>query len=470
MTYEPTTHTPGAEPGPGNDQLDHAPYGHNVPMRVEMVPTGELVVDPDSARTFSRRDLKAARRVIKRAGVRIPLGVDNENRVLVGEIILHVAREVGLEALPVVRIDDLDRLECQALSVAYARLGELGEFDNGKLKALMIQFEVELPSFELEDLGFEVAQIDLIMADEPEDEPPVPELGRHAVSGIGDLWLLDTHRLLCGDARLAGSYAILLENVKAKAVFTDPPFGCAIDGFVSTKGKHREFVGGTSGMSDAEVAALFDDFNKAIAPHLAPGAVVYEVIDFRSLHALLDAGSGYFGKLVNLAVWAKDRPGQGSFLRSQTELILIWKTKGGKLRNNVELGRHGRSRSNLWSYPSGLTSSKGSDEGNMLASHPTPKPVRLVADALFDTTRRGDVVIDPFLGSGTTLIAAEKTGRVCCGLELDPIYVDLIIRRWQAWSGGSAIHATTGELFDDRAAAVSASISAETNGEAHYGD
>jgi DNA modification methylase len=468
VTYEHTTHIP--EAGPGEFDPAHAPYGHNVPMRVEMVPTGELVGDPETVRVFSRLDLKAARRVIKRAGVRIPLGVDNENRVLVGEIILHVAKELGIEALPVVRIDDLDRLECQALSVAYARLGELGEFDHGKLKALMIQFEVELPSFELEDLGFEVAEIDLIMADEPEDEPPVPELGTVAISRVGDLWLLGTHRLLCGDARIGESYAILLEDVKAKAVFTDPPFGCAIDGFVATKGKHREFVGGTSGMSDAEVASLFDDFNKAMAPHLAPGAVVYEVIDFRSLHALLDAGSRYFGKLINLAIWAKDRPGQGSFLRSQTELILIWKTKGGKLRNNIELGRYGRSRSNLWSYPSGLTSSKGSDEGNMLENHPTPEPVRLVADALFDTTRRGDVVIDPFLGSGTTLIAAEKTGRVCFGLELDPIYVDLIIRRWQAWSGGNAIHATTGERFGDRAAAVSASISAETDEEANDGD
>ena len=452
MTYEHTTHLTALGPGSGDDQPTHAPYGHNVPMRVEMVPTVELIVDPDSVRTFSRRDLKAARRVIKRAGVRIPLGVDTENRVLIGEIILHVARELGIEALPVVRIDDLDRLECQALSVAYARLGELGEFDNGKLKALMIQFEVELPSFELEDLGFEAAQIDLIMADEPEDEVPLPELEKDPVSRVDDLWLLGGHRLLCGDARLPGSYAILLEDVKAKAVFTDPPFGCAIDGFVATKGKHREFVGGTSGMSDAEVALLFDDFNKAMAPHLAPGAAIYEVIDYRSLHALLDAGSRYYGKLVNLAVWAKDRPGQGSFLRSQTELILIWKVKGGKLRNNVELGRHGRSRSNLWSYPSGLTSSKGSDEGNMLENHPTPKPVRLVADALLDTTRRGDVVIDPFLGSGTTLIAAEKIGRLCFGLELDPIYVDLNIRRWQAWSGEKAIHAITGELFDDRAA------------------
>ena len=455
MTYEHMTHLTGVEPGLGNHQPDHAPYGHNVPMRVEMMPTGELAVDPETVRTFSRRDLKAARRIIKRAGVRIPLGVDKENRVLVGEIILHVAKELGLDALPVVRIDDLDRLECQALSVAYARLGELGDFDNSKLKALMIQFEVELPSFELEDLGFEVAQIDLIMADEAEEEPSVPELGKVAVSRVGDLWLLGDHKLLCGDARLADSYAILLDDVKAKAVFTDPPFGCAIDGFVSTKGKHREFVGGTSGMSDAEVASLFDDFNKAMAPHLAPGAAIYEVIDFRSLHALLDAGSRYFGKLVNLAVWAKDRPGQGSFLRSQTEFILIWKTKGGKLRNNVELGRHGRSRSNLWSYPSGLTSSKGSDEGNMLEHHPTPKPVRLVADALFDTTRRGDLVIDPFLGSGTTLIAAEKTGRACYGLELDPLYVDLIIRRWQTWSGNPAVHAVSGEPFDDRAAAGS---------------
>jgi DNA modification methylase len=469
VSYVQVTHLTGSEPGPGEYQPDHAPYGHNVPMRVEMVPTGELVVDPETVRTFSRRDLKAARRVIKRAGVRIPLGVDKENRVLVGEIILHVAKELGLDALPVVRIDDLDRLECQALSVAYARLGELGEFDHSKLKALMIQFEVELPSFELEDLGFEVAQIDLIMADEAEDEPPVPELGTVAVSRVGDLWLLGNHKLLCGDARIGESYAILLDDVKAKAVFTDPPFGCAIDGFVSTKGKHREFVGGTSGMSDAEVASLFDDFNKAMAPHLAPGAVVYEVIDFRSLHALLDAGSRYFGKLINMAVWAKDRPGQGSFLRSQTELILIWKTKGGKLRNNVELGRHGRSRSNLWSYPSGLTSSKGSDEGDILSQHPTPKPVRLVADALFDTTRRGDVVIDPFLGSGTTLIAAEKTDRVCFGLELDPIYVDLIIRRWQAWSGNQVTHAITGELFDDRAAAT-ALIPAQTDGDEHDGE
>jgi DNA modification methylase len=157
---------------------------------------------------------------------------------------------------------------------------------------------------------------------------------------------------------------------------------------------------------------------------------------------------------VNLAVWVKDRAGQGSFLRSQHELILIHKAKGGRFRNNVQLGRFGRNRSNVWSYPSAVTAGKGSDEGNILDQHPTPKPVRLVADALLDTTRRGDAVLDPFLGSGTTLIAAEKVGRVCFGLELDPLYVDLIIRRFQAWSGINVTHAITGELFDERAAGV----------------
>lgn len=467
MTYQPTTR---ATPDPDQPTSDLAPDDHNVPMRIEMVATDKLIVDPDTVRTFSRRELKQATKIIRRAGVRIPLGVDGEDRVLIGEITLHVAKELGIEALPVVRIDDLDRLECQALSVAYAKLGELGEFDNAKLKELMIRFEVELPSFELEDLGFEVAEIDLIMADEPEEEPPVPDVEEVAVSRVGDLWLLGNNRLLCGDARLPETYAELMGNAKARMVFTDPPFGCAIDGFVSSKGKHREFVGGTSGMSDAEVAVLFDDFNKGMAPFLAPGAVVEEVIDYRSLHALLDAGSRYFGKLINLAVWAKDRPGQGAFLRSQIELILIWKVKGAKLRNNVELGRHGRSRSNLWSYPSGLTSSKGSDEGDILAEHPTPKPVRLVADALLDVTKRGDVVLDPFLGSGTTLIAAEKVGRICYGLELDPLYVDLIIRRFQAWSGVNAVHAITGELFDDRAAAMASIPAGTSNGGEHDDD
>jgi hypothetical protein len=207
-------------------------------------------------------------------------------------------------------------------------------------------------------------------------------------------------------------------------------------------------------MTPEEAKAVFEGWHHAMVPYLASGAAIMEVIDWRSLLILLQVTTSHFGPLVNLAVWVKDRAGQGSFLRSQHELILIHKNKGGRMLNNVQLGRYGRNRSNVWTYPSAVTASKGSDEGSILDEHPTPKPVRLVADALLDTTKRGDAILDPFLGSGTTLIAADKVGRTCFGLELDPVYVDLTIRRFEAWSGIKARHAITGELFDERAATV----------------
>jgi hypothetical protein len=420
-----------------------------------MVPTKSLRIDPESVRTFSREDLKSAKRVLRRFDIRVPLVADADNRVLIGEILLIAADELEIDYLPVVRLNHLDRLECQAISVAYARLGELGSFDQPKLKELMLRFDVELPSFELEDLGFQTPMIDVIMeAEEDEQDELVPDPQEVAVSRLGDLWKLGPHHVLNGDARLPESYATLLQSRKVQAVFTDPPFGCPVDGFVATKGKHREFAGDSSGMTPEETTALFNEWHDAMVPYLAGGAAVMEVIDWRSLLLLHQVTTRHFGPLINLAVWVKDRAGQGSFLRSQHELILIHKAKGGRLRNNVQLGRFGRNRSNVWSYPSAMTASKGSDEGSILEHHPTPKPVRLVADALLDTTRRGDSILDPFLGSGTSLIAAEKVGRVCFGLELDPLYADLIIRRFQAWSGIKAIHAITGELFDERAASV----------------
>ena len=185
-------------------------------------------------------------------------------------------------------------------------------------------------------------------------------------------------------------------------------------------------------------------------PHLKNGAVVELVIDWRSLHLLLQAAEPLLGPLINLAVWVKDRRGQGSFLRSQHELILIFKAGKGRFRNNVDLGRHGRDRSNVWSYPSARTASTGSDEGDMLKYHPTPKSVRMLADAISDCTRRGDIILDAFLGSGTTLIAVEKVGRTCHAVELDPLYVDLAIRRWQAWTGEAAVHQASGRTFDHK--------------------
>lgn len=208
---------------------------------------------------------------------------------------------------------------------------------------------------------------------------------------------------------------------------------------------------GSGDMNPEELLRFFKAFNREMAKHLIPGAVVYETIDFRSVHTLLDATRDIFGQLINLAVWAKDRAGQGSFLRSQHELVLIFKTKG-RMRNNVMLGKYGRSRSNLWAYPGAVTTKAG-EEGDILAEHPTPKPPKLICDAFLDTTKRGDLVLDPFGGSGSTLVAAERIGRRARLIELDPIYVDLAVRRWQAWTGLQAVHAVTGELFDERVAA-----------------
>ena len=419
---------------------------------ITWVPVSSLRLHPGSARKFKDFDERAAAKVLEVRDVIPPLVAEDDGTVLVGEIIFLGAKRLGLEELPVMRVEHLTEVEARELSVAYQRLNELGEWDREKLVALNLRFEVEIPAYEPEHIGFAVGDMDVRIGefaeDAPEDDSPLTE--EFAVSELGDVWQLDRHRIICGDSTNPATFATLMAGVApATMVFTDPPFGCKIDGFVSAAGKHREFVTGSGNMGPAELLEFFRSFIAAMLPHLKAGALFEIVIDWRSLHLLLQAAEPQLGPLVNLAVWVKDRPALGSFLRSRHELVLIFKVGKGRFRNNVMLGMHGRSRSNVWSYPSAKTASKGSDEGDMLLNHPTPKPVRLVADAILDCTRRGDIVIDAFLGSGTTLIAAHKVGRICHGAELDPLYLDLVIRRWQAWSGDQAVHAISGRTFDE---------------------
>ena len=426
--------------------------GDNGSLTIEYVAAASLKADERSARRYNRADRRAAQSIVKSMHVRLPLLVGPDNVILWGEHIHAAALAEGIDELPIVRVANKGPAARRALSVAYTRLGELGSWEREQLGTLMLEFEAEIPNFDLGDLGFEVTEIDLAIeaagAQEEVPEGPLPE--GPAVSMVGDMWYLAKHRLLVGDATDPAIHEKLMGGASVHAVFTDPPFGCKIDGFVAGTGRHREFVMASGEMSEKELFCFFKAFLVAMKGHLVGGAAIYLVIDWRSLHLLLEAASPIYGKLINLAVWVKDRAGMGSFLRSQHELILIFKMPG-KMRNNVELGKNGRHRSNIWCYPSAKTASTGSDEGNMLASHPTPKSVRMLADAILDTTRRGDIVLDPFLGSGTTLIAAEKVGRTCYGLELDPLYADLIVRRWQAWTGERAIHAETGLSFDEMA-------------------
>jgi len=239
---------------------------------------------------------------------------------------------------------------------------------------------------------------------------------------------------------------------KANVVFTDPPYNVEIDGNVCGKGSihHREFAMASGEMSEGEFITFLTTSLRLLARFSTPGSVHFIFMDWRHMTELLEAGKRCFGELLNLCVWIKNNGGMGSFYRSRHELVFTFKNGKSPHRNNIHLGRYGRNRTNVWEYPGVNTLSTNGEEGKLLTLHPTVKPVALVADALLDCSARGDVVLDSFLGSGTTLLAAERTGRRCCGIEIDSLYVDVAIRRWQRYTGERAIH-NSGMSFDELA-------------------
>jgi DNA modification methylase len=342
--------------------------------------------------------------------------------------------------VPCLVVDHLSPEELRLLRLTLNRLQERGAWD---LEALRLEFlelrEIEIP---LDVTGFEVAEIDLVILDDLEttrgaeldpEANHVPEVitDREPVAREGDFFHLGPHRTFCGDARDPQSYATLLGAEKPVMVFTDPPYNVPINGHVVGKGaiKHPEFVMASGEMSPEAFTAFLRSFLASAAAGLVDGGLLYCCIDW----------------VLNLCVWVKDNAGMGSFYRSQHELVFVLKKGEAPHINNIQLGRFGRSRSNVWHYAG--VNSLDPERRAELHLHPTVKPCEMVADAILDATAQGDIVLDPFLGSGTTLIAAEKTGRLCRGIELDPRYLDVTIRRWQELTGKEAIHATTGLTF-----------------------
>ena len=280
---------------------------------------------------------------------------------------------------------------------------------------------------------------------------PEPEFDQEPVTKPGDLWLLGKHRLICGNSLRESTYRELLGSRRAAMVFTDPPFNVRIDGHATGNGaiRHREFAMASGEMSEAEFFSFLNNFFRLMAGYSANNSVHYNCMDWRHAGDIIAAGKQNYDEFLNLCVWVKNQGGMGSFYRSQHELVFVFRKGKGPHRNNIQLGQFGRNRTNVWQYPGIQTLSKQSEEGNLLALHPTVKPIAMVADAILDCSARGEIVLDAFLGSGTTLMAAERVGRICCGIEIDPIYVDVAIRRWQKYTGEAAIHATTGKRFDE---------------------
>jgi len=341
------------------------------------------------------------------------------------------------------------------------RLTEIASWDDRLLAQQLKDLSLAGLDFSLEVTGFEMAEIDLRIESlehppEADDDPAdvLPGLlANPPFSKIGDLWTLGNHRVLCGSALDAAAFAALMGDERAATIFTDTPYNVPIDGHASGLGAihHRPFPMASGEMTKTEFAAFLGQAFRNLAAFSVDGSLHYVCMDWRHLEELLAAGREAYSELKNLCVWVKNNGGMGSLYRSQHELVFVFKHGRSGHRNNVQLGQFGRNRSNVWRYPGANSFARSSEEGNLLALHPTVKPVVMVADAILDCSARGEVVLDAFLGSGTTLIAAERTGRRCYGMELDPVYVDTIIRRWQKLSGGSALHGISGRSFDDLA-------------------
>lgn len=410
----------------------------------------------NTPRVHDRAQRQKARKLLERFGQVVPIIIDPDGVIVDGHLIVEELKSLGFDEVATVTVHNRDPAEIRALRLALNRLPQDAKWDDERLKVEFTEL-LEI-GFDLSFTAFDQVEIDMTLSlDEPgsavvEDAPSAVDSLAVPVSRPGDLWLLGRHRVICGDARDRAAIAKLMGEETAQMMFTDPPYNVRIDGHVSGLGsqRHREFAMASGEMSRAEFTAFLTDFLTAAFPAMADGAVGFLCMDWKHLPELFSAVDQAELTPLNLCVWAKTNAGMGTFYRSQHEMVLAVKKGSAPHVNNFELGKKGRSRSNLWTYRG--MNVVGQERDDLLKLHPTVKPVALVADAIKDVSHRGGIVLDPFLGSGTTLIAAESTGRRCCGVEFDPLYVDLIIRRWMDHTGGTAILNATGESFEQREA------------------
>jgi DNA modification methylase len=428
--------------------------------KIEQIDPKLINLNPRNAKKHSDKQIALLTENFFKFGMLQPIVVDETNTALIGNARLMASLRSGVASIPVIRLMGLTAGQKRALALADNKLSELGEWDMDvlaeELKALS-EMSAEL-NFELDITGFATVEVDRLISgskpkkkDDPADKVPSLGNGLAAVSKTGDLWKCGSHLVLCGNALQAASYRRLLGDDQADIVFTDHPYNVSIRGHVSTRPAAREFLMGSGEMSSDEFVAFLRNSTALIADNMRPGGVAYLCMDWAHLYELFQATHRVLGEPKNLIVWVKSNAGMGSFYRSQHEHIAVFVTGGASPTNNFGLGARGRYRTNVWNYPG--VNSLGSERDATLAMHPTVKPVALVEDALRDCSHRNEIVLDPFAGSGTTMIAAQKSGRHARLIEIDPFYCDVIVRRFQEFTGESAVLTDTGETFVQREAA-----------------
>lgn len=439
-------------------------------LRIEYRKIGDLQPYAGNSRTHSDKQIAQVAASIRQFGFTNPVLIDAGLRIVAGHGRVAAAKTLGMSDVPTIELAYLSDAERRAYVIADNRLAELADWDSDIL-AIELQDLSKLEfDFDLEITGFETAQFDNLLCedvdqtDSPDDEIAEPDNGA-AITQTGNIWLLGKHKLICGDAQSDSAYTRLMGDELARAVFTDPPYNVKIGGHVCGSGaiKHREFAMASGEMSTTRFTEFLNSTLKAMADVSHDGAIHFVCMDWRHMGELRVACSGIYSELKNLIVWAKSNGGMGTFYRSRHELVFVYKVGTAAHLNTFGLGETGRYRTNVWEYPG--VNSFGVNQKN-LELHPTVKPVALVADAIKDVTQRGDIVLDGFGGSGTTLIAAERTGRVARLVEIDANYCDVICRRFQALTGETAILKQTGKSFNELAELRCAEVDADLTKEA----
>ncbi|KUJ76916.1 hypothetical protein AVO45_10525 [Ruegeria marisrubri] len=443
-------------------------------LTIDQVPITNLKSAKHPVRKLPTRQIARVEASMRENGFVVPVLLGKDDEILDGHIRIEAARRLGLKSAPCIRIDHLDSRAQRALRIALNKIQETGEWDERALR-FELAYQLEFGT-ELTVLGFEAPEIDCLLEIGPppnEDSDLLPEIGDlpkpdgPAVAKLGDTWILGTHVIVCGNARDESIVGHLFGKNVADLVVSDPPFNVRVNGHIRSPTRHfEEFAEASGEMSREEFTEFLTRYLAITKSVTRPGALIYSFMDWRHMGEMLAAISAAGLDLINLCVWVKPNGGMGSFYRSRHELVFVAKHPGAPHMNNVELGVHGRYRTNVWEY-AGATGGRA-DELDDFTLHPTVKPVRLVEDAILDATVAGATVFDPFLGSGTTLLAAERAKRRCVGIEISPAYVDVAIRRWEALTGLEAIHEASGQTFAARAEQVPWTAKGETNPDGDY--
>jgi DNA modification methylase len=465
QSQEPRKRASGTPERPNADQ-DFV--GHRLKIVYRHI--NEVKPDPRNPRIHSPRQIRKLAKIIAGLGFNVPVLIGRNGELLAGHARYAACKILGLKEIATIELDHLDEHQARSFALADNRLSDLSEW-NQQLVAQhlwelsqVLDFDVELSGFDIGEIDFKIEELNSSDEGEPDALDNFSEVSpkAYSVARAGDLFVLNDHRILVANALEESSFVTLMNGKRASMILSDPPYNLRIENFVSGLGKiqHTNFAMASGEMSEAEFIVFLRQICSLFARHSYNGSLHYLFIDWRHVGELLTAAKAVYSELKNIAVWVKSTPGMGSLYRSQHELVAIFKSGHGPHRNNIQLGQFGQNRSNVWSYASINSFGGKGEEGNLLALHPTVKPVGLLSDAIADCTTRHDIVLDGFLGSGSTVLAAERTGRCCYGMEIDPLYVDTAIRRWQNYTRDHARHALTGRLFDE--------IEAEREG--HHGD